>query len=651
MTDPAGVVHFANARAERMFGYSRDELQGFTITKLMPVPFLNTPGVRISDYIASHSGSRLPKVVGWCKDATTFPVELWVQPMHTDEADGLVVIVRDISERLRGENLATRLGRLLDSALEEVYIFDAQSLYFLEVNRGARRNLGHPPELLARMSPLDISAGLDAETFQGYLARLRGGEQEHLVYRCEHHRRDGSTYPVEVRLNYSREEEPPVFMAIAVDITDRVQAEEKLQHLAHYDHLTGLPNRVMLFDRMEQALLLAQRSTRLVGVFFLDLDRFKQINDLHGHEIGDQVLRAVADRLKSTMRPTDTVARLAGDEFVIVAAGLRSSEDAAFIAQKLLDRFAQPLDIPGLEIISRPSIGVTLFPSDESGVEGLLRHADAAMYEAKQAGRGCYRMFSSQIDPEKRRRLELEREIHSAVALNQFHLQMLPVLDVPRGSVRAGLSSLYWMHPRYGRVEHDELLRAASRAGLLGDLELWQVCHACEHHFSAREHGLPLLPFVVGISGWQLRDHEFATHVLELLDRYQAPGDRLLLALTPDGLVEAAGMTVETQRLLARGVRFALRDFNAVPALDGSLPVSVLIAGDRVLADDAKAAALMRSVAAGDALLIGSGVQHPQQRLRWLTLGCQLLAGPEVQPAMTAAQVIEWLEGREVEPL
>ena len=651
MTDPAGVVRFANARAERMFGYSRHELEGFTVTKLMPVPFLNTPGVRITDYVATRAGQRLPKVVGWRKDATTFPVELWVQTMNFDDTAGLVVIVRDISERLRGENLATRLGRLLDSALEEVYIFDAQTLYFLEVNRGARRNLAYSAEALARMSPLEISAGLDPETFQNYLARLRGGEQEHLVYRCTHKRQDGSTYPVEVRLNFSREEEPPVFMAIAVDISERLVAEEKLQHLAHHDSLTGLPNRVMLYDRIEQARLSIQRSTRLMGIFFLDLDRFKQINDLHGHEIGDRVLKAVAERLKASVRPTDTVARLAGDEFVVVAPGLRTPEDATFLAQKLLDRFSQPLDIPGIEIVSRPSIGITMYPLDESDVEGLLRHADSAMYEAKQAGRGCYRMFSTEVDPDKRRRLELEREIHSAVALNQFHLQMTPVLDVDHGNVRAALSNLYWMHPRYGRIEHDELMRAAGRAGLLGDLELWQVCHACEHHLSARQRGLPLLPFVIGISGWQLRDPQFTGHVLELLDRYKAPGDRMLLAMTPDGMAEAASMHPETERLLARGVRLALRDFSAAPALDSAVSVALLIAGERIAGDESAARAMLAAAQARGVAVVAHGVAHPQQRARWAALGCRLQAGAAVQPAMEARQAISWLEGRTVEPL
>ncbi|MGH8445213.1 MAG: sensor domain-containing protein [Solimonas sp.] len=652
MTDPSGVVRFANARAEQMFGYARDELQGFTITKLMPVPFLNTPGIRLTDYVggAARNVDTLPKIVGWRKDATTFPVELWVQPLQVEHSSGLVVIVRDISERLRGENLASRLGRLLDAAVEEVYIFDAQTLALLEVNRGARRNLGFRSEALLRMTPLDISDELEEDVFRQYLLQLRGGGQEHLVYRCRHRRADGSSYPVEVRLNFSRDEEPPVFMAIAVDISERVEAEQRLQQLAHYDALTGLPNRVMLQDRLQQAWLAAQqRGSRLLGVLFLDLDRFKDINDRHGHEVGDLVLKATAERLKTALRESDTVARLAGDEFVIVAPGLRSVEDAAQLAQKVLDRFAHPLDIPGHRIVTRLSIGVTLYPLDESDADSLLRHADTAMYEAKQAGRACYRMFTTEIDADRRRRLDLEREIHTAVALNQFHLLMTPVLDTDDGAVKAILASLYWQHPRFGRIEYDELLRAAARAGLIGDLELWQITHACEHHLSARRRGLPALPFVIDVSGWQLRGGEFSRHVDELMQRYEVPPDRLILALNPDGLIDAQSLHPVAEKLLGQGVRLALRDFSLPLPEQSQPPIHLLLASESLAEpaqiSDAVAAARLRRVP-----LVATQADDPQRAV-WLEAGCHWFGAGGEHTAMDAHQAISWLEGRNVQPL
>ncbi len=223
-TDTAGVIRSANTRALRMFGYGSEELQRMTVARLLPVPFMNTPGLKLVDYVAGGQ-ARLPKLAGWRKDATTFPAELVVEPMRIGSDQQLVVIIRDITERLRSQSLAQRLGRLLDSASEEVYIFDAQSLYFIEVNKGARRNLGLKPDQLARMSLASIATDLDPLLLQGHLARLRSGEAEHLSYRANHRRHDGSTYPVEVRLSFSRDEEPPVFMAIALDISQRATTE------------------------------------------------------------------------------------------------------------------------------------------------------------------------------------------------------------------------------------------------------------------------------------------------------------------------------------------------------------------------------------------------------------------------------------------
>lgn len=648
VTDASGLVRFANARATRMFDYTRDELQGFTLAKLMPVPFLNTPGVRLTDYLAGADNAALPKIVGWRRDATTFPVELWVQPLQLEQSSGFVVIVRDISERLRGENLASRLGRLLDAAAEEVYIFDAQSLALLDVNRGARRNLGYRDEALMRMSPLDISEELDEAAFRGYLQQLRDGALERIVYRCRHRRRDGSSYPVEVRLTFSGDEQPPVYMAIAADISERLESEARLEQLAHYDALTGLPNRVMLRERLQQALTAQRRSDRLLGVFFLDLDRFKQINDAHGHDVGDLVLEATAERLRSTIRESDTVARLSGDEFVIVAPGLRSADDAAQLAQKLVDRFAQPLPIPGHHIVSPLSIGVTLYPLDDSGADDLLRHADMAMYDAKQAGgRGCFRLFTAEIDADRRRRLDLEREIHAALALNQFRLLLTPVLDGRDAAVVAVCVSRYWQHPRFGRIEEDELLRAGARAGLVGDLELWQITHAFEHDLDARRRGVPALPFIIPVSGWQLRTADFAGHVGELLRRYAMPGDRLILAVDPDGLSAAAPLLPATRGLLASGVRLALRDFRLPLPDDGGLPLQLLLApalDDRTQMDAVVAAARARGLP-----LIAIRAT-PDTAAEWVCAGCALLGGGPV-PTMEAGEAIEWLVGRHARPL
>lgn len=627
-TDLAGVVRSANARAERMFGYSRDELNGFTVSKLMPVPFLKEPAVRIADYVGGAAAT-LPKVVGWRKDATTFPVELQVQTMRAEGAQLLVVIVRDISERLRGENLANRLGRLLDGAKEEVYIFDAQTLQFLEINRGAADNLGYRAELLMRMGPLDISEDLDAETLDNYLSSLRGGEREHLVYRCRHRRADGSSYPVEVRLNYSPDEDPPVFMAIATDITERLATEIKLNQMALFDALTGLPNRVMLFERMHVMVADTRRAGRMLGVFFVDLDRFKLVNDQYGHDVGDQVLRISADRLRAVVRPIDTVARLSGDEFVLLVSDLESAARAEQLARQILERFAQPMDLGGPSITITPSIGYTLSPLDDGDVDGLLRHADTAMYLAKQRGRGCYEAFSSSDDSRGQRELRLEREIHAAVALNQFQMIVTPATDAA-GERPVVLASVVWNHPQYGVVDQQQILQVTSRAGLRADVELWLLCRACEQLGAIADRGYAPPDMIVPISGWQFKDHAFAHHIGDLLERYCVPVSSVVLSLSPDGLQEFNDRHEGVEDLLARGLRFALRDFNAWPASVPTAATLAYVVLDPMQWSQPDVLAAIRAAAPASARLIAVGVDDAAGIETCREAGIRWMAGAAV---------------------
>lgn len=669
-TDTPGVIRFANARALRMFGYGRDELEGMSITKLLPVPFLNTPGLHLTDYIGGRA--RLPKVVGWRKDATTFPIELVVQPMNVDGAEGLVVIIRDITERTRSDNLAQRLGRLLDSAAEEVYIFDAQSLYFVEINRGARKNLGYQPTEINRLTPLAISHELEEETFLGHLARLRGGEVDHVIYRARHVRADGTEYPVEVRLNFSRDEEPPMFMAIAVDISDREEQEDKLRYLAHHDPLTGLPNRTTLVDRLRQATLTASRSSRLLGVFFIDLDRFKQINDSYGHEVGDTVLELAAKRLSGVLRETDTVARLGGDEFVVVAQGLRGLDDAEGLARKIIEVFEPRFEIPDHELRITPSVGVSLYPLDESDADGLLRHADAAMYQAKQSGPGQYRIYSVEVPPEKRRRLELERSLHAAFALQQFEVEATPVLETVGGRLAAIQLDFWWRHPRQGRIPGSEVLAAAGRSGLLADVELWLVSRACTL-LAPPDAGAadapvgaldaPPLPVIVSVSGWQLKDPDFSAHVFELMERYDVPPRRLIFALTSEGFGEAReAPTPLTRRMLERGVRFALHGaaepvFTALNRAGGLALDLVILETDEVskVPQDEQATERLRlALLAAKGLgvpVLSSGITSEDGR-QWLaTQGSRYGAGPLFSAPIAGEALGAWIADKPQAPV
>lgn len=651
--DAGGLVRSANARALRLFGYGADEMLRMTMPRLLPVPFMNTPGLKLADYVAGGS-ARLPKVAGWRKDATTFPAELLVEPMAVDGETRLVVVVRDLTERLRSQSLAQRLGRLLDAASEEVYVFDAQSLYFIEVNRGARRNLGLKPEQLARMSLTSIATDLEPATLQGYLAKLRGGDDSHLSYKTRHRRADGSTYPVEVRLSFSRDEEPPVFMAIALDITEREAAERRARQLAHHDPLTGLPNRTLLFDRLKQAMHGVGRSDRQLALFFLDLDGFRAVNDRLGHEAGDRLLRMVADRLGSGLRAADTVARLGGDEFVVLAQGQRDADDARRLATKILEQFEVPFDIGGEPVALSTAVGISLFPQDRADADTLLRHAQGAMQQAKAAGRGQVRVHPLPGEGEPvsgdaaGERANLNRDVAAGLAAGEFELRLLPVFDLD-GAVVASISDFGWRHPRYGEIGSAETLRAARRHGLNAGIEAWQLRETLRQHQPGL--GLPPLPALLPLTARQWRDPEFTERLRRQLEDFRVPVSQLLPLIDGEDWADAAApVQLHWSALLGEGLRIAVRAPPPGARLDGVGLVLVppQMAGG-VERDDALAPVRDYARLGRPLLLEAAPARDFGQRLR--QAGVRYLCGPALQAPLRPVDFIHWVDSRTQRPL
>lgn len=649
-TDAAGVLKSANTRALRMFGYSAEEMLRMTVARLLPVPFMNTPGLKLTDYMPGGS-ARMPKLAGWRKDATTFPAELVVEPMRVGGDDRLVVIIRDITEQMRSQSLAQRLGRLLDSASEEVYIFDAQSLYFIEVNKGARKNLGLKPDQLARMSLASIATDLEPALLQSYLARLRGGDAEHVTYKTSHRRSDGSTYPVEVRLSFSRDEEPPVFMAIALDITEREAAEKRMRQLAHYDALTSLPNRTLLFDRLKQAMHVAARAERQLAILFMDLDGFKPVNDQYGHEAGDAVLQAVAHRLNAGLRAADTVSRFGGDEFVVLAHSIRDAEDALVLAAKIHEVFKAPFEVRGEKVSLSTSIGIALYPQDNVDAESLLRHADAAMYEAKQRGPASSQLYvvpgaealSSKPRPQ---RVDLAREIHAGLASQQFNVQFLPVLAAT-GEVAAAVVDFYWLHPEFGRVDSRDTLMAARRAGLNAEIEQWMLQECAAQYRLGQQQGLPALPVLLPLTGRQWRDPEFAERLRSTLQAAGAPMKLLIPLIDGSDWQDAAGaVQMLWPQLFQQGLRIAVRAPDPSGTFDGIGLVLLPLRGSGANEENEALAALRRYQGLEPLLVlenVASAAQWDLLRKAGARHGC----GHGLQPPLTPLAFAVWCSGRE----
>ncbi|MDT7040981.1 EAL domain-containing protein [Candidatus Nitronereus thalassa] len=315
-------------------------------------------------------------------------------------------------------------------------------------------------------------------------------------------RKDGRSFMVELVFTPLRNDQGKIthFVAIHQDITLRKETEAKFFHLAHHDPLTDLPNRTMFFDRLKQALGQARRHDRAVGVMFLDLDRFKFVNDEFGHEMGDELLRTVAGRLTQCVRATDTVARLSGDEFTILLQDLERDQDAGHVAQKILETLAQPLEVGGQVILVHASIGIALFPFDAKDPDLLIAQADRGMYRAKEKGGHCYQFVSEELNSQAFERLMLEKSLQTAWQQEEFTLHFQPEVDVRTGNLLGMEALLRWQHPELGLVFPHQFLSLAKESSFFSSLQEWVLRKACEQNQQWKTLGLPTGPITVNLS-------------------------------------------------------------------------------------------------------------------------------------------------------
>jgi diguanylate cyclase (GGDEF)-like protein len=346
------------------------------------------------------------------------------------------------------------------------------------------------------------------------------------------------------------------------DITDRKRAEEQVQFLAFYDALTGLPNRTLLRDRLANALASARRRSEKVAVLFLDLDRFKIINDSLGHSCGDLLLQEVAIRLKKSAREHDTVARLGGDEFVIVMAGIKDVADAAVGAERIMDNICTEFVIQGHSLTVSCSIGISIYPDHGTDSETLVKHADAAMYCAKENGRNAFRLFSEDMNEKVVERLTIEHNLRSALDKDELFLVYQPQTELATGAIIGVEALLRWKHPELGLVPPDHFIRVAENTGLILPIGEWVLRTACTTARRWQDTGLPPVPVAVNVSAVQFRQEGFRALVQRILHETRLAPEYLELELTESVLLSNADLTFPVlQDLKSMGVQLAIDDF------------------------------------------------------------------------------------------
>lgn len=494
-------------------------------------------------------------------------LETHAAPMR-DEAGkvtSLLGITRDITERKKIEqNL--RLARFtLDHAQDSLFRME-RNARITYANDAACRHLGYTRKELLGLSILDIDPDCSREIWDKHCEDVT--KTGALRFETRHKRKDGTIIPVEITTNFMKFEGENHFFASVRDIAERKEAEDEIYNLAFYDALTGLPNRRLLLDRLSVALSVSARSQQYGALLFLDLDNFKTINDMLGHEYGDLLLVDVAKRLKSCVREVDTVARLGGDEFVVLLEDINAgaedaSQNAAKVAEKIRTVLTAPYQVKGREQRSSTSIGVCLYYGKEESVVELLKHADMAMYQAKDAGRNAVRFFDPHMQQLMETHAALESDLRQAITDQQLQLYYQIQVDYEQRPIGAE-ALVRWVHPQRGIVSPAQFIPLAEESSLILDIGHWVLDTACQQiaAWSNNEQTRDLV-LAVNISAKQFKQSDFVEQVAAMIQKCRIDPSRLKLELTESVALGDIDASVEKMLALRQvlGVTLSLDDF------------------------------------------------------------------------------------------
>jgi diguanylate cyclase (GGDEF)-like protein/PAS domain S-box-containing protein len=542
-----------------------------------------------------------------------------------------------------------RFRALVQNSADIITIHDANGITTFEAP-SASRVLGRPPGALIGHSPFESIHPRDRARVRKAFDIVVHGKAQPVPIEFRYRHANGSWIWLEAVGN-NLLDYPHVRGVVLTsrDITRRKAAERRIEHLAHHDFLTDLPNRSLLRDRLNVALAQARRDGRLVGVLFIDLDRIKVINDTLGHEAGDQLLREAAVRLSAGVREGDTVARLGGDEFMIVLPGLTDTRGAGAAARKILDGLARPIELRGQEVFISASIGVSLFPTDAGDAEALIRTADAAMYSAKRLGGDNYRFYTADLNVQVQERLAIEQGLRVAEQRDELRLLYQPKIDLASGKIIGVEALLRWQHPTLGRVAPDRFIPIAEETGLIVPIGEWVLRTACAQVRAWRDNGIEL-PIAVNLSACQFRQRNLAQTIHRILSDAAVPPQFIEIEITESDVMENAESAIATlDELKARGISISIDDFGTGYSSLSYLkrfPLDVLKIDRsfvRDIAVDSDDAAIVEAIIALarslEIKVVAEGVETKDQMEFLGRAGCNFAQGYLFSPPVEAGQL------------
>jgi diguanylate cyclase (GGDEF)-like protein/PAS domain S-box-containing protein len=568
------------------------------------------------------------------------PWNLWFESRIYPSKDGISIFFHDITRRKLAEASSAKLTAIIEATSDFVGIADMEGRASY-LNRGGRIMMGIPPDediSSTRLDDYHPRRVMDIIRADAIPTALRDGTWSgETTLRT----RDGKEIPVSQVIITHRGEsgKPELVSTIVRDISERKRHESELIYLANHNALTGLPNRNLLTDRLQQALIEAKRHDRMAALIFLDLDRFKHVTESLGHEVGDLALKRVAEQLGGLVHEGDTVAHPGGDEFALLLNEITHSEDAARQVQKVLNNFENsPLTVGGHKLFVTLSAGIALYPTDSKNAEGLLQAALSAMDRSQALGGNTYQFYSSEMNTQARENLAMGSALHDAIAHNEIKLHYQPQVDFASGEI-VGMEALArWLHPQFGMVSPSVFIPLAEETGLIGPIGAWVLHEACRQNKAWQDEGLPPLRVAVNLSARQFWQRDIADVVAKTLAETGLASRFLELEITESMLMQDVNATIGIMQQLKKiGISFSLDDFGTGHSSLSYLkrfPIETLKIDQSFVRDiphDKDDSAIVAAIIAMSSALgikvIAEGVETPEQFAFLWTQKCTSMQG------------------------
>ncbi|SDB41396.1 periplasmic sensor diguanylate cyclase/phosphodiesterase [Pseudomonas sp. NFACC23-1] len=564
--------------------------------------------------------------------------EVSSRPLPIGNEDCMLTIARDITERHLMQEKLQQAATVFESTAEGVLITDTQQ-HISAVNRAFTEITGYSETEALGHTPRLLASGLHDSAFYAAMWHQLTAEG-HWQGEISNRRKNGELYPSWLTISAVRNRDRQIthFVAVFADISSLKHAQARLDYQAHHDPLTGLPNRTLFESRLQAALNGQQENGSQGAVLFLDLDRFKHINDSLGHPVGDLLLKGIAVRLREQLRDIDTVARLGGDEFIILLPGLQQPSDAEHIAQKLLNCFAAPFQAGEHEFFISASIGTSLYPQDGCDVATLVKNADAAMYRSKAKGRNRVESYTRDLTAQASERVALEHELRRAIERNELSLSFQPKISLVDNHLVGAEALIRWTHPTFGDVPPEHFIPLAEENGMILQIGDWVLERACRQLCEWNDAYDSLGPLSVNLAGAQLRQPNLLGRIEQLLREHRLEPGLLQLEITENFIMSQAEEALTVLHQLKKlGVQLAIDDFgtgySSLSYLK-RLPLDILKIDQsfvRGLPDDPHDAAIVRAIIAlGRSMqftIIAEGVETLAQQQFLTEEGCEQIQG------------------------